>query len=62
VMAERKQKRGVVVTNATFTPEARQFAREHGINAMDRDRLLELIAKRTPSQQQALLDIALQPA
>jgi restriction system protein len=62
VMAERKQKRGVFVTNATFTPEARQFAREHGINAMDRDRLLELIAKRTPSQQQALLDIALQPA
>lgn len=62
LMAERKVKRGVFVTNATFTPEAQQFAREHGINAMDRDRLLELIAKRTPSQQQQLLDIALQPA
>jgi hypothetical protein len=62
LMAERKQKRGVFVTNATFTPEAQKFAREHGINAMDRDRLLELIAKRTPSQQQQLLDIALQPA
>jgi restriction system protein len=59
-MAERKMKRGVFVTNATFTPEAQKFAREHGINAMDRDRLLELIARRTPPQQQRLLDIALQ--
>jgi restriction system protein len=60
LMAERKMKRGVFVTNATFTPEAQKFAREHGINAMDRDRLLELIARRTPPQQQRLLDIALQ--
>lgn len=62
LMAERKVKRGVFVTNATFTAEAQQFAREHGINAMDRDRLLQLIAKRTPTQRQQLLDIALQPA
>jgi restriction system protein len=62
LMAERKFKRGTFVTNATFTPEAQQFAKAHGINAMDRHRLLELIAKRTPQQQQLLLEIATQRA
>jgi restriction system protein len=60
LMAARKLKRGVFATNATFTPEAQKFARDHGINAMNRDRLLELIAKRTPQQQQHLLEIALE--
>jgi restriction system protein len=62
LMASRKLKRGTFVTNATFTPEALQFASLHGINAMDRERLLALIAKRTPPQQQRLLELASQDA
>jgi restriction system protein len=58
LMNSRKLKRGTFVTNAGFTAEALQFAQRHGINAMDRDRLLALISKRTAPQQQRLLEIA----
>ena len=39
-------------------PDAQQFAKDNGINAMDGPALLALIAKRTPEQQQALLTVA----
>jgi restriction system protein len=51
-------RRGTYATNGTFTDEARRFAREHGINALDRDRLLALIGSRTSGQQQELLAAA----
>ena len=35
-----------------------QFAKANGINAMDGPALLDLIAKRSPEQQQALLAVA----
>ena len=55
VMASHKVKRGTYVTATTYTPEARQFAKDNHINAMDSDALLALIAKRKPSQQLELL-------
>lgn len=58
IMALHKLRRGTLVTSSRFTPEAQQFAEANGINALDVERLLELIATRTPVQQKALLDIA----
>jgi len=51
--------RGVFATTSTFTGEATRFAQENSIDLLDVDRLLSLIAKRAPGQQQALLEIAL---
>jgi len=51
-------RRGTYVTNATFTDEAMRFAKENRINALDGDRLLRLIGKRTPQQQAELLATA----
>ena len=58
VMSSHKLQRGTFVTTATFTADAQKFANENGINALDGDKLLKLIATRTPEQQQELLDIA----
>jgi restriction system protein len=58
VMASHKLKRGTYATTSTFTPDAAQFAKDNGISALDRVRLLALIAKRTPEQQIELLEIA----
>lgn len=58
VMASHKLKRGTYAATSTFTPDAAQFAKEHGINALDGDRLLALIATRTPEQQLDLLKTA----
>ncbi|MFN3302548.1 MAG: restriction endonuclease [Roseateles sp.] len=60
VMAAHDVKRGQFATTSTFTPDAVAFARENSINLLDVDALLALIAQRTPEQQQALLDIALE--
>ena len=49
---------GQFVTSSTFSADAQKFADEHGINAVDGDKLLKLIATRTPEQQKELLDIA----
>jgi restriction system protein len=57
-LAAQSVSRGTYATNGTFTDEARRFAREHGINALDRDRLLALIGSRTSEQQQELLAAA----
>ncbi|HEY0956269.1 MAG TPA: restriction endonuclease [Roseateles sp.] len=60
VMAAHGVKRGQFATTSTFTPDAVAFARENSINLLDVEALLALIAQRTPEQQQALLDVALE--
>jgi len=60
VMAAHNVRRGQFATSATFTPEAEAFARENGVMLHDANGLLNIIAKRTPEQQKALLDIALE--
>lgn len=59
VMAARDVRRGQFATTSTFTPDAIAFGRDNGINLLDVDGLLALIAQRTPEQQKALLDVAL---
>jgi len=54
----REARRGTYVTNANFTDDALRFAKENRINALDGDRLLRLIGKRTPQQQAELLAAA----
>lgn len=58
VMASNKISRGTYATTSTYTADARQFAKDNGINALDGPALLALIATRTPAQQQALLAVA----
>jgi restriction system protein len=58
VMASHQLKRGTYATTSTYTADAQQFAKDNGINALNGAGLLALIAKRTPEQQQALLDVA----
>ena len=58
VMSSHKLQRGTFVTTSTFTADAQKFANENGINALDGDKLLKLIATRTPEQQKELLEIA----
>ena len=60
VMALHQLKRGTYATTSTYTPDAQQFAKSVGINALDGAGLLQLIATRTAEQQQALLDVALE--
>ncbi|MDQ3271389.1 MAG: restriction endonuclease [Pseudomonadota bacterium] len=54
MMTARQLKRATYATASTFTEDARKFAKDNGINALDRSGLLALIAKRTPLQQQTL--------
>jgi restriction system protein len=58
VMASHKLLRGTFATTSTYTPDARQFAKNNGINALDGQGLLALISRRTPQQQKELLEIA----
>lgn len=58
VMASHGLKRGTYATSSTFTADARRFAKDNGISALDGDGLLALIARRAPDQQQALLATA----
>ena len=60
VMASHQLKRGTYAITSTYTPDAQQFAKSVGINALDGAGLLKLIATRTAEQQQALLDVALE--
>jgi len=55
VMASRKVARGTYATTSTFTEDAVRFAKENGIHLLDGKGLLDLIARRTPEQQEALL-------
>ena len=47
--------RATYATASSFTPEALQFARAHGIETLDAEGLLERIARLSPAEQQALL-------
>jgi restriction system protein len=49
---------GTFATSSTFTADALAFAKTNGINAQDRNGLLQLIARRTPEQQASLLAVA----
>lgn len=49
---------GTYTTTSTYTPEALQFAQEHGIDAVDGSGLLRRIQTRTRHAQQALLAVA----
>lgn len=60
VMAAEKVTRGTLVTTSRFTDDAEQLARASGINLLDVRGLLAIIARRTPEQQQALLQHAYQ--
>ena len=60
VMAAKNVSRGQFATTSTFTDEAVAFARENGVNLLDVQGLLALIAKRTQDQQTALLHVALE--
>jgi restriction system protein len=58
VMASHKLQRGTFATSSTFTSDARQFAKDNGISALDGQALLALISRRTSVQQELLLAIA----
>lgn len=58
VMASHQLKRGTYATTSSYTPDAMQFAKANGINAMDGAALIKLIGTRTPKQQAALLTVA----
>lgn len=58
VMASHKLRRGTYATTSTYTADALEFARANGIHTLDGAGLLQLIARRTPAQQQALLQVA----
>jgi restriction system protein len=58
VMASHKLQRGIYATTSSYTADALAFAQSNGVTAMDGPALLDLIAKRTPEQQQALLAVA----
>jgi restriction system protein len=58
VMASHKLQRGIYATTSTYTADAKLFAKDNSINALDGPALLALIATRTPEQQQALLAVA----
>lgn len=60
VMAAKNVTRGQFATTSTFTDDAVAFAKANGINLLDVQGLLGLIAKRTEEQQQALLAVALE--
>lgn len=57
-LAAHQLRRGSYVTSGGYTREALEFAHREGINLLDGQSLLALIAKRRPEQQQALLDAA----
>lgn len=58
VMAPYRSVHGTYTTTSTYTPEALQFARENGIDAVDGPGLLRRIQTRTRQRQQALLAVA----
>lgn len=58
VMAAHGVARGQFATTSTFTPDAVAFAQECGINLLDVNGLLGLIAKRTAAEQATLLAVA----
>lgn len=60
IMASHGVGNGQFVCSGGFTPDAVAFARDNGIRLLDTQALLDLIAKRSAEQQQALLQVALE--
>lgn len=60
VLAAHKVPRGQLVCSSSFTPDAVAFAKDNSVNLLGADELLSLIRKRSPEQQQALLEVALE--
>jgi restriction system protein len=60
VMAAKNVSRGQFATTSTFTEDAIAFAKDNGINLLDVQGMLALIATRTEDQQDALLAAALE--
>lgn len=60
LMAAHGVQRGQFATTSSFTPDAKEFARQNGVNLLDAHGLLGLIGKRTTEQQAALLAVALE--
>ncbi len=58
VVANFQSAHGTYTTTSTYTPEALQFARDNGIDAVDGRGLLRRIQTRTRQRQQDLLAIA----
>lgn len=58
LLKKHKLARGTFTTAGMYTPGALRFAKENAINALDSAGLVTLIARRTPQQQRALLDVA----
>ncbi len=58
LMTSNKLLRASFATTGSFSADAREFAKAHGISAMDSLGLLALISQRTPSQKKALLEVA----
>lgn len=58
LVATFKSAHGTYTTTSTYTPEALQFAKENGIDAVDGRGLLRRIQTRTRQCQQALLAVA----
>ena len=58
VMSSLQSVHGTYTTTSTYTPEALQLAKEHGIDAVDGRGLLRRIQTRTRQRQQALLAVA----
>lgn len=58
VIAPYRSVHGTYTTTSTYTPEALQLAKEHGIDAVDGPGLLRRIQTRTRQRQQALLAVA----
>ena len=60
VLANAKVPSGAFVTAGSFTDEAKQFARRNHISPVDSANLLTVILRRSETQQQELLAIAIQ--
>lgn len=60
VMAAMKVERGLFATTSTFTDDAVAFAKDNGIDLLDVNRLIAMIARRPPEDRQKLLDVALE--
>jgi len=60
VMAAKNVSRGQFATTSIFTEDAIAFGKDNGINLLDVQGLLALIATRTRAQQDALLSVALE--
>lgn len=58
VMAAKGVRRGQFATTSSFTEDAVSFAKANGVNLLDANALLGLIASRSQQQQQDLLAVA----